>query len=278
MVIQERRKLPITHRRHYTNVDFVQELFPGSKYKFKNEADSYQLIISNPKVEDTGKYTIEIGGVTCTAFLNVEEPDPSYTFTKQLQKKTSGYTLHETYMECQVSSSMAIVSWWKGETKLEDGDIFSISKDLSGVCRLTIKESKLEDAGEYQCRLDRQPDKSVTQVEIIEYPYKFVKVLKSQQLVEKDTVTLLCELDDERGEVKWMKGDEEIKPDKRVQCIVDGRKRKLVIKDAKVTDAGHYSCVSNADRTDAEIVINCKLLHSLFFARTMTFDFFSVQI
>lgn len=180
-------------------------------------------------------------------------------------------------MECQVSSSMAVVSWWKGETKLEDGDIYSISKDLSGVCRLTIKESKLTDAGEYQCRLDRQPDKSVTQVEIIEYPYKFVKVLKSQQLVEKDTVTLLCELDDERGEVKWMKGDEEIKPDKRVQCIVDGRKRKLVIKDAKVTDAGHYACVSNADRTDAEIVINCKFLRSiLFFARSMTFDFFSV--
>lgn len=25
-----------------------------------------------PKVEDTGKYTIEIGGVTSTAYLNVE--------------------------------------------------------------------------------------------------------------------------------------------------------------------------------------------------------------
>lgn len=32
----------------------------------------YQLIIMTPKVEDTGKYTIEIGGVTSTAYLNVE--------------------------------------------------------------------------------------------------------------------------------------------------------------------------------------------------------------
>lgn len=85
-----------------------------------------------------------------------------------------------------------------------------------------------------------------------------MKVLKSQQLIEKDTVTLACELDDAAGEVTWFKGDEEIKPDKRVKVVKDGRKRKLVIGDAKVTDAGQYSCVSNADKTQAEIVINCK--------------------
>lgn len=44
----------------------------------------------------------------------------------------------------------------------------------------------------------------------------------------------------------------------RVQIKEDGRKRKLIIKDTKVTDAGQYSCVSNADKTEAEIVINCK--------------------
>lgn len=119
-----------------------------------------------------------------------------------------------------------------------------------------------------------------------EYPYKFVKVLKHQQLVEKETLTLICELDDAGGEVQWFKGDQAITPDKRyvkliinlshiclfsestlyktifcairVQIKEDGRKRKLTIKDCKVTDAGLYSCVSNADKTEAEIVINCK--------------------
>lgn len=51
---------------------FAQELFPGSKYKMKIENDLYQLIINNPKVEDSGKYTIEIAGVSSTAFLNVD--------------------------------------------------------------------------------------------------------------------------------------------------------------------------------------------------------------
>lgn len=42
-----------------------------------------------------------------------------------------------------------------------------------------------------------------------------------------------------------------------MQIKEDGRKRKLTIKDVKVTDLGLYSCVSNADKTEAEIVIMC---------------------
>lgn len=89
-----------------------------------------------------------------------------------------------------------------------------------------------------------------------DYPYKFVKVLKSQQLIEKDNVTLACELDDAGGDVKWFKNGEEVQLDKRIQAVKDGRKRKLVIKDAKVSDAGQYSCTTNADKTEAEIIIN----------------------
>ncbi|CAG9796113.1 unnamed protein product [Diatraea saccharalis] len=232
------------------------EIFPSSKYKIINEQDSYKLVISNPKVEDTGKITIEIGGITSTAFLQVDEPDPTYSFTKQLKKTTSGYTKHEVLLECAVSNSLAIVSWWKGETKLEDGEEFQISKDLSGVCRLLIKSAKLEDAGKYACKLEKQPDKTETDVKIVEYPYKFTKVLKSQQAIEKDTITLLCELDDAGGDVKWFKNDEPVKADKRISIVKEGRKRKIVIKDAKVTDAGNYKCVSNADETKCELIVN----------------------
>ena len=49
-----------------------------------------------------------------------------------------------------------------------------------------------------------------------EYPYKFVKILKSQQVTEKDTITLLCELDDAGGEVKWTKNGQDLKADKRL--------------------------------------------------------------
>lgn len=100
------------------------------------------LFIYNPKVEDTGKYTIDIGGVSSTAFLNVDgklqinsftylsqskshfqlnfsEPDPTYTFIKPLNQQTSGFDKHEVQLECTVSSSMAKVEWYRGKTKLE---------------------------------------------------------------------------------------------------------------------------------------------------------------
>lgn len=43
-----------------------------------------------------------------------------------------------------------------------------------------------------------------------------MKILKSQQVTEKDQITLLCELDDAGGEVTWHKNNEEVKPDKRL--------------------------------------------------------------
>jgi len=36
------------------------------------ENDNYKLIISPPKLDDMGKYTIDIGGITCSAYLTVE--------------------------------------------------------------------------------------------------------------------------------------------------------------------------------------------------------------
>lgn len=51
----------------------------------------------------------------------------------------------------------------------------------------------------------------------------------------------------------------------------EGRKRKVVIKDAKVTDAGMYACISNADKTEAELIVHCELLFiHLFIALSST--------
>jgi len=83
-------------------------------------------------------------------------------------------------------------------------------------------------------------------------------VLKSQTATEKDTITLLCELDEPDGEVQWFKNGEELKQDKRIQIVKEGRKRKVIIKDAKITDAAMYKCTSNADTTEGEIVVDCK--------------------
>lgn len=69
VLIHVRRNLKFSA--HLTHIAF-QECFPGSKYKFKVDNDVYQMMIVGPKVEDSGKYTIEISGIQSTAFLNVD--------------------------------------------------------------------------------------------------------------------------------------------------------------------------------------------------------------
>lgn len=139
----------------------------GVKYKFRNEGDTYQLTVLNPKLADSANYTIDIGGVKSTALLTVEAPDPSYSFIKPLKKKHDGFTKHELTLECTVSDPIAIVSWYKGDKKLSNDDKYLIDKDLAGVCRLTIKSCDLNDSGDFRCQLERQPDKTDTKVKVV---------------------------------------------------------------------------------------------------------------
>lgn len=139
----------------------------GVKYKFRNDGDTYQLSILNPKLEDSANYTIDIGGVTSTAILTVEAPDPSYRFIKPLNKKYDGFTKHELTLECKVSDPIAIVSWYKGDKKLSSDSRCFIDKDLAGVCTLQINSCELGDTGDYRCQLDRQPDKTETKVKVV---------------------------------------------------------------------------------------------------------------
>lgn len=139
----------------------------GVKYKFRTDADAYQLTILNPKFADSGKYTIDIDGVQSTAALNVEAPDPSYSFLQPLKKTYNGYTKHELILECKVSDPVAIVSWHKANTKLSSDDKYFINKDLQGVCTLQIKSCELDDAGDFRCQLEMQPDKTDTKVKVV---------------------------------------------------------------------------------------------------------------
>ena len=49
----------------------------------------------------------------------------------------------------------------------QDDEKYSISKDMMGNCRLTIKEGTKEDGGEWSCRLFKQKDKTSTKVALV---------------------------------------------------------------------------------------------------------------
>jgi hypothetical protein len=147
------------------------------------------------------------------------EADPTFTFLRPLNKKYEGYANREVEMECTVSSGRAMVTWYRDDTPLQDGNEYDISKDMSGNCRLIIKKATLNHAGKYSCRIDKQKDETTTQVNMSEWPFIFTKQLMGVHATEKDYVCMEVELDEEDGEVTWFKDGEPIKPDKRYAFI-----------------------------------------------------------
>lgn len=65
-----------------------------------------------------------------------------------------------------------------GDKKLEEGDRFDISKDLTGVCRLTIKKGEAADSGQVTCRLEKQEDKTTTNLTVVgEKKFIYLEIL-----------------------------------------------------------------------------------------------------
>ncbi|KAK7065507.1 Immunoglobulin like [Halocaridina rubra] len=233
------------------------ELFTGSRYKFKAEAFSHGLSITKPCMDDMGKYTVECMGIACSAILTVQEPDPDYKFIKPLPKKSSCYSTKEAVLEAVVNSHKAIVHWYYGDTKIEENEKYETYKDMTGAVRLTIKNASKKDKGKYTARIYRV-DKEVTEttLSVVDQPFKFVKQLLSKTVTENQKVVLECEVDEAEAEVEWFMGDKKIESDnKSVKIMKDGRKRQLVFKSITLSDEGKYTCKTNADETTCEVYV-----------------------
>lgn len=86
----------------------------------------------------------------------------------------------------------------------------------------------------------------------------FTKNLPNIEANETDTVKLICEVSKPDAEVTWFKGDEELPDGGRYEQISDGRKRILVIHNARLDDAGAYSCRLPSTRTTGKLTVHGK--------------------
>ncbi|CAG0918476.1 unnamed protein product [Notodromas monacha] len=250
-----------------------REIHDSRRVKITVEGAVHRLVIVNPQVLDSGKYRVECMGIVSNGHLQVDvkpevlntvsyqfhsitEPDPVYHFNTPLPPLFDGFTRKEAVLECQLSSGKAIVHWFKNGERIEDGGKYDISKDVLGNCKLIIKDAVEEDSGEYECHILYQEDeKTICKVTIVERQFKFERPLLHKKAIEKDKVILDCECDSSEAVVRWFKGETEIIEDKRTKFVSEGRKRKLVIKEVKMVDAGQYYCKTNADVTDCEMLV-----------------------
>ena len=98
------------------------------------------------------------------------EAPPDYHFTKLLAKQHSGQEHEELVLACSLNNYRAPVAWFRDKVQLtEDGDRVSIDKDITGSCRLTLRDPTKADAGRYSCRIvGREKEKNCfTKTEVV---------------------------------------------------------------------------------------------------------------
>lgn len=88
---------------------------------------------------------------------------------------------------------------------------------------------------------------------------RFITKLQDYTAVEKEEVTLNCELSKDVP-VKWFHNEIEIKASKLVSLKVEGKRRTLCIKKVEQKDKGVYSCDCGTDKTSAKVNIEGDLL------------------
>ncbi|MCP9266046.1 Twitchin [Dirofilaria immitis] len=187
------------------------------------------LIINNPEVDDSGKYTCEANGLPTTAVLTVDEPPMKYSFITPLPNTQEIYRTKQGVFTCKVNNKRAPLAWYHNGKPISDSDKrFLIENDAIGRFTLTIKEvtdedagewmakitneiyskvevyveaenrrrrliinsAKLEDHGEYKCTT--KDDQTLAQL-IVDALNKFVVPLVDVEVFEKEDVDLRCE-------------------------------------------------------------------------------------
>ncbi|KAK6051748.1 fibronectin type III domain protein [Cooperia oncophora] len=234
-----------------------KEIFSGGlKYKIVIEKAVCTLIINNPEVDDSGKYTCEANGLPTHAILTVLEPPMKYSFLNPLPNTQEIYRTKQAVLTCKVNSPRAPLVWYRGDKAIDVNDKrYTIEKDAVGRCTLTIKEVEQDDQAEWTARITNEVFSKV-QVYVEEPRHTFVVPMKSQKVNENEPATLETDVNDRDADVEWWHDGVKITIDgKKFKEERISRKRRLIIQMAKIEDHGEYKCTTKDDKTMAQLIV-----------------------
>lgn len=109
----------------------------------------------------------------------------------------------------------------------------------------------------------KKPNRSLIYFLVSEGDAYFTVKLQDYTAVEKDEVTLDCELSKDVP-VKWFLNGTEIKASKIIAIKAEGNRRVLYIKKVENKDKGQYVCDCGTDKTKATVNIEGMYIEGLF--------------
>ncbi|XP_018318315.1 muscle M-line assembly protein unc-89 isoform X3 [Mycetomoellerius zeteki] len=237
-----------------------QTFDPEERFKvlFKDNEDTLALVFQHVKPEDAGLYTCvaqtSTGNISCSAELTVQgavnqllkdpEKPKLQTESKQSEVSAGGSAM----LDLQVKGyPKPDIKWTKdGQEIIAGGRIKYLWEDEESLS-LVIKQVTAKDAGVYTIRAKNDLGEDSTQIElIVKSAPKITKKQSDMMIMIEETGTMTVQVEATPApEVTWYKDGQLIEESDRIKIIKENSDTyKLVIKNAKLTDAGSYSIVA----------------------------------
>ncbi|CEF63660.1 Hemicentin-1 [Strongyloides ratti] len=233
---------------------------------------SLKLKIINATLEDIGEYKCEAvnkkGKAITDSKLDVKHAEeqvisddsnlPEPMFIQPL-KPCQVNEEDTAELICKINEeSKPEIHWYKDNTPVQTGEHITEQHLPDGSLKLTIQNAKIEDTGVYKCEAVNQKGKAVTDSSLdVKYADEksteddsllaeplFIEPLKSCQVTEKETVELVCKINEEsKPTIKWFKDNSPVKIGDHIieEHLPDGS-LKLKITNATIEDIGEYKC------------------------------------
>ncbi|XP_054623330.1 obscurin isoform X7 [Dunckerocampus dactyliophorus] len=227
----------------------------GGDYLITRSKNVHVLLIREVTLDMNGAEIKFVGGGSqSSCVLAVKAPAIRFTNKEKLQEVTCS-AQDTAQMTAEVSDYDAQVVWMRNGREVKMGKKYeSVIMDRRRI--LMVHNVTEEDVGIYECVC--ADDKMSMQLALKDEPAKFLNKPRGPMGLSsclKGDLELSCEVSPASATVVWRKDLVEITEDQRTSIISKGIQRKLIIKNAKKSDEGHYSCETAADKVTFQVKI-----------------------
>ncbi|XP_061549134.1 obscurin isoform X5 [Phycodurus eques] len=228
----------------------------GGDYLITRSKNIHTLLLREVNLDMNGAEVKFVGGGSqSSCILAVKAPPVRFTNKSNQQEVIICSAQATAQMTADVSDYNAQVVWMKNGREVKMGKKYEyVTMDRRRI--LMVHNVTEEDVGVYECVC--ADDRMSMQLTLKDEPAKFLNKPRGPMGLSsslKGDLELSCEVSPASTAVVWRKDQVVIFEDQRTTIISKGTLRKLIIKNAKKSDEGQYSCETATDKVTFQVKI-----------------------